>query len=355
MKRGGIDVLALGLAGLLFTVCGTRAGAQPFGAYFSLTGNPTHGFIEIPHNAALNPTTAVTIEAWVSLRDANGAGACSSIIGKNYHQAWWVGVCGTSLRAYFRGDGSAKTGGTVPANVWTHIAVVYDGVTQKHYINGELAQQFAVSGSPTTSTSPVRIASDVSWQFTPQGAIDEVRLWNVARTQAQIRANINVAITSAQPGLVALWALDANAADVFGPHDGALGGAGRGFLTLAVGPCTPSPTVLCLSGRFATRIFWRTNPAPGSPVDGSGQVAGCGTADSGLFWFFSAVNWEVLVKSVNGCGLNSRYWIFSAATTNVFYRMEVYDATHGVQKIFFNYPGPPAPAVTDTSAFATCP
>ena len=26
----------------------------------------------------------------------------------------------------------------------------------------------------------------------------------------------------------------------------------------------------------------------------------------------------------------------------------------GVNKIYFNYPGPPAPAVTDTGAFATC-
>ena len=51
-----------------------------------------------------------------------------------------------------------------------------------------------------------------------------------------------------------------------------------------------------------------------------------------------------MVKALNGCGLNNRYWIFSAATTNVFYRMTVYDYHTGTQKIYFNYPGPPAPA-----------
>ena len=78
-------------------------------------------------------------------------------------------------------------------------------------------------------------------------------------------------------------------------------------------------------------------------------------ADSGLFWFFAPSNWEVMVKVLNACGLNDRYWVFSAATTNVFYRLEVFDVAEGAQKIYFNYPGPPAPAVTDTGAFATCP
>ena len=62
-----------------------------------------------------------------------------------------------------------------------------------------------------------------------------------------------------------------------------------------------------------------------------------------------------MVKTVNACGFNNRYWAFSAGTTNVFYRLEVLDVRAGVNKIYFNYPGPPAPAVTDTAAFATCP
>jgi hypothetical protein len=78
-------------------------------------------------------------------------------------------------------------------------------------------------------------------------------------------------------------------------------------------------------------------------------------ANSGIFWFFSSDNWEVMTKALNGCSLNSHYWIFSAATTNVFYRMDVFDVRAGQQKIYFNYPGPPAPAVTDVDAFATCP
>ena len=112
---------------------------------------------------------------------------------------------------------------------------------------------------------------------------------------------------------------------------------------------------LCLNNRYTVRAYWRTNPTPGTATDGQAQVASCPNPGSGLFWFFAPTNWEVMVKVLNGCGLNNRWWVFSAATTNVFYRLEVTDVTSGAQKIYFNYPGPPAPAVTDVNAFATCP
>ena len=327
------------------------AQAQPYNVWLTLQGNPTHGYVEIPHSSALNPTGAITIEAWVNVTDHSG---CSSIVGKNYLQAYWVGVCGTTLRAYFRGNGSRHDAGVVPAGRWTHIAVVYNGSTQKHYINGELIQSFPVSGPPTTSTSPLRIGSDVSWQFTPTGSIDEVRIWNVARTLAQIRSAINVPITTDQPGLVSVWGLNANANDPVGGHNGVIGGSGANYFTFPVTSSCGASTVnaLCLDGRFAVSIEYRTG-APGTAT-GTAHVP-VAAATSGLFWFFAPENWEVMVKTINGCALNNRYWVFSAATTNVYYRMDVLDVRAGVNKVYFNYPGPPAPAVTDTSAFATCP
>jgi concanavalin A-like lectin/glucanase superfamily protein len=342
-------LLALGVLALPAAVQ-----AQPFGAWLTLAGFPSHGYVAIPHSPALNPTSAITIEAWVDVSDAH-SGACSSIIGKNYHQAYWVGVCGTTLRAYFRGDGSFRDAGVIPAGRWTHIALVYDGSTQKHYINGELVRSFVVSGPPTTSTAEVRIGSDVSYPFTPAGAIDEVRIWNVARSQAQIRGTINVPLSAPQTGLVAVWGLNANALDPVGGHNGTVTGAGINYFTFPVAiTCgSSSATSLCLQGRFSISATFRTG-APGT-AEGTANVVPVANPGSGLFWFFSSDNWEVMVKAINGCALNSRYWIFSAATTNVFYRLEVFDIRAGVNKVYFNYPGPPAPAVTDTDAFATCP
>jgi hypothetical protein len=355
--RRGLFLGALLAAFGLATILSPAAQAQPFGAW--LTMNGSSGYIQIPHSTALNPTGAITIEAWVSSTNSTVAEDCRSIAGKDYTLAWWIGQCTVGgqpvLRSYMRGGGSSKNGGVIPRGQWTHVAVTSDGATRRHYINGELAASFAEAGPLTISGAVMRIGSDVSWEHTPTGAIDEVRLWNVVRTQDQIRSTINVPVNTGQPGLVSVWSLDANGNDAVGGHNGVLTGAGVGFLSFPIGPPCSASTVsaLCLQGRFLITTTFRTATAPG-PSDGSGHVVVAG-ANSGIFWFFSSDNWEVMVKAINGCGLNNRYWIYSAATTDRFYRMEVFDTLHPTSKIYFNYAGPPAPAVTDSSAFATCP
>ena len=87
--------------------------AQPSGQYLRLQGYPQHGYIEIPHDVLLD-TPAMTVEAWVSVRDAHAQTACSSIVGKGYLTGWWVGICGTSMRSYFEGVSSVRTGGVIP-------------------------------------------------------------------------------------------------------------------------------------------------------------------------------------------------------------------------------------------------
>jgi hypothetical protein len=343
---------------LALSLAAAPAAAQPFGAW--LTSNPghptTHGYARIPHRAALNPTAAFTLELWYQEGSLGPGETCRSLVGKNFQQTWWVGVCTIAgqrtVRSYLKGGlASQRNGGIIPLGQWTHIAVVFDGSTRKHYINGEQVLSVAETGPLPTNTAEVRIFSDVAWEFSPPGSINEVRLWNTARSQAQLRANLNQAI-AAQPGLVALWRTGGT--DVVGPNDGALVGDGVGILTFPVaGGCgSTTPTSLCLRDRFRVTSKFRIGP-PGT-VEGTSQTIDCPNPESGLFRFQGANNWEVMVKVLDGCELSDTFWVFTAATTNLFYRLEVFD-THGAQKIYFNYPGPPAPAVTDTGAFATCP
>lgn len=332
------------------------ATAQPFGTWIVFAGNPTHGYFEVPHHPALNPTGAFTIEAWVAVSNNAAGEDCRSIAGKNFLSAWWIGQCNSSgqptLRSYLKGGASMRQAGLLPRGQWTHIAVTFDGAHRRHYINGELAGEWAEAGPLTTSPSPVRIGSDVSWQFTPAGAIDEVRLWSVARTQTQLRAALNDHFTGPAPGLVALWTME-GLNDPVGGHNAALGGAGTGFLTFPVAPgCTSTATSLCLGGRFAISVEWRNLAGV---VSDALRVPGVGTSASGLFYFFDASNWELLAKMANGCGYNNRFWVFVSGSTELFYRLEVTDVVRGAQRIYFSYPGPNPPAITDTDAFATCP
>jgi hypothetical protein len=118
------------------------------------------------------------------------------------------------------------------------------------------------------------------------------------------------------------------------------------------GGCVPSATNLCLNnGRFRAEVVWRDF----ENQTGSGEVVPFGTNDSGLFFFFDEDNWEMLVKVLNGCGITQHYWVFSAATTNVEYRLSVTDTVSGQSMEYFNPLDNAAPAVVDTLALPVCP
>lgn len=117
-------------------------------------------------------------------------------------------------------------------------------------------------------------------------------------------------------------------------------------------PCIPSATVACLEqGRFKISVTWSNF----ADETGVGTIIPSSADDSALFWFFDEENWEMLTKVINGCTFNNRFWVFSAATTNVEYTLTVTDTETGVTEVYFNPLGTAADAVTDTDAFATCP
>ena len=326
------------------------ATAQPLGAWFTMGGAPQHGYIRIPHSAALNPTSRFTFEAWVAVTDPGG---CSSIAGKSFTQAWWVGICGTTLRSYLKGTPSLRDGGVIPPGSWTHIAVVFNGTRRIHYVNGEQVLNVPETGPLTTSTSEMRIGSDVSFQKTPAGSIDEVRLWSIARTQAQIRQFINKRINTAQAGLVGVWALDGSADDVVGTRDGSVQGVGTGFLTFPVAPsCVGSSTSLCLQDRFLVSGKYRTG-GPGTAE--TAETAEEFTISSGVLAFPNPSTWQVLANVIDACSSTGKFTVALSSPSSLFQRLEVFDIRAGVARIYFRYPGPPAPAVVDTSSFATCP
>lgn len=121
---------------------------------------------------------------------------------------------------------------------------------------------------------------------------------------------------------------------------------------VAPSTCTPSTIAACLgpTNRFRVQTLYKQN---GIFDPGLAQEV---APDAGLFYFFSSDNVEVLVKMLNGCQLTNRYWVFAAGTTNVEYTLTVTDTQAGRVRRYFNPAGNrPAPAVQDTSAFATCP
>lgn len=123
------------------------------------------------------------------------------------------------------------------------------------------------------------------------------------------------------------------------------------FVTTFDFDCTQNATTMCLNnGRFQVRATFQTSGGD----SGSAQAVRL-TEDSGYFTFFTASNVELIVKVLNGCSLNNRYWVFAAGLTNVQVTITVTDTKTGTVKTYNNPLNRAFPPIQDTSAFATCP
>ena len=116
--------------------------------------------------------------------------------------------------------------------------------------------------------------------------------------------------------------------------------------------CIPTSSAICLgpTNRFRVETEFRNQnvllPAFADEV----------RQDSGLFFFFSPENVEVVLKILNACSSTPpRYWVFLAGLSNVEYTVTVTDTQAGRTKKYFNAAGVPPAATQDTSALATCP
>ncbi|MEO7793639.1 MAG: hypothetical protein ABIV06_02610, partial [Thermoanaerobaculia bacterium] len=87
-----------------------------------------------------------------------------------------------------------------------------------------------------------------------------------------------------------------------------------------------------------------------------GRAVPLASNDSALFWFFQPANFELLIKVIDACSLNDRFWVYYAATTNVQFTIRVDDTEAGTSKFYTNDLGSTANiAKTDSNAFSTCP
>ncbi|MEO8197408.1 MAG: hypothetical protein ABI689_11885 [Thermoanaerobaculia bacterium] len=115
-------------------------------------------------------------------------------------------------------------------------------------------------------------------------------------------------------------------------------------------PCEADATTLCLKGgRFQVRALWRDYASR----RGTGQAINL-TDDSGGFWFFGPGNIELLVKLVDGCDFNDRFWIYAAGLTDVDVDLLVTDTWSGEVELFDNRLGNAFEPVQRIDLFSTC-
>ena len=104
------------------------------------------------------------------------------------------------------GDGTIWRSWNTGTNVvkpaaWTHVAVTFDGQTNRVYADGMEVLSVEEKGIP--KAVPIRWIGRVTSFF--HGQMDEVRLWKSARTEKEIRESMSRRLTGNEENLVALW------------------------------------------------------------------------------------------------------------------------------------------------------
>jgi len=176
----------------------TRTTAGKFGGALSFDG--IDDAVSVPDSASLDLTNGMTIEAWVYPTSVTGfrtvAFKENRVAG---HQAYSLYGPGTSSRSATElATGSTYTtlssSQSLPLNAWTHIAATFDGTTMRIYQNGTLAGSKPLTGTLVSTSDPLKLGGNAVWSEWFQGRLDEIRVWNAARTQSQIAGDMNAAI-----------------------------------------------------------------------------------------------------------------------------------------------------------------
>src|SRR5262249_19103179 len=173
------------------TVANTTWSSGKYGS--ALAFNGTTARVTIPDAASLHLTTAMTLEAWVN--PAVVTSAWRDVIYKGNDNYFLEATSDRSSTpgggGIFGGTDVALSGAAaVPANTWTHLAVTYDGAQLQLYVNGAPVASVAQTGMIATSTNPLTVGNDSVFGQAFQGLIDDVRVYNIALSAAQIQADM---------------------------------------------------------------------------------------------------------------------------------------------------------------------
>ena len=104
-------------------------------------------------------------------------------------------------------------GGALNINTWIHIAVTYDGSYMRIFYNGELQSYNQVSMTIKETNYPLFFGRWNPSGNEFSGYIDELRIWNVAKTQSEILLNKNKILTGNESGLLAYYRFENDCLD----------------------------------------------------------------------------------------------------------------------------------------------
>ena len=150
--------------------------------------------------------TSGTVEAWVKPgTSSNNQSIFAMRSVGNVRWSLHLNQIAGSIGIYNGSNGEMINVGIITANTWYHVAAVFKSSTIDIYLNGELKGTHNYTLNPSRTGLDFTIGNNDTGY--PQedffGEMDEVRIWNTTKTQANIQANMYSEIQTTATGLLA--------------------------------------------------------------------------------------------------------------------------------------------------------
>jgi RHS repeat-associated protein len=243
-------------------------------ANFALQFDGIDDYVKVPTSNF--PLNTGTIEGWILFTND----VTSSTYDNFYHMAQglhyndfgfviWAGNIGMGwfdASGVFQGQTSWNAIGSFKAHEWHHIAYSWNETTANLYVDGVLKSS-APDGVNNMVLQPVARIGAGTYEAAGtyamhDGMIDEVRIWNYARSNAQIKANMLSTFSGHESGLVGYWQFNEGSGQIV--HDTS-GNGNDGQLGSTPDTDSADPSWVLSELSFENR-FWIIDHAPSSFV-----------------------------------------------------------------------------------------
>jgi hypothetical protein len=201
--------------------------ASGAGGSFSDSGTPTNSlnfdgtddYVSVPAGSIFDFSNGLTVEGWFKAGNLNNHASLVSKFASGEREFSTLLLSTGVIEYSITFDGSSEQffsgSTTLTAGTWYHMALTYDGTTMRAFINGAVDGTNSVSGTIYSGFSDlymgVREEGSLTRYF--NGNLDEVRIWNTVRSQAQIQASMNSELTGNETGLLVYYRFTQGTAD----------------------------------------------------------------------------------------------------------------------------------------------
>jgi hypothetical protein len=180
------------ISGATWTTQGRYGGALDF--------DGVNDRVSVNASTSLNLTSAMTLEAWVypTAAQSGWRTVVQKQVNAYYLHASYSGGALRPTGGGVIGGGTTSSYITAPTaiavNTWSHLALTYEGTTQRLYVNGVQVASQVRSGAIQTTANPLWIGGNSPYGEYFQGRIDDVRVYSRALSIAEIQADMNTPV-----------------------------------------------------------------------------------------------------------------------------------------------------------------